>query len=213
MYHCSEQFVAIIIDAYKNIDLGFGNAMKAIFLDRDGTINIDKNYLYRIEDYEYLDGAKEALRLFQNAGYMLIIITNQSGIARGFFSEEEYKKLEYWLSEDLEKSGIHITATYYCPHLPGSMNKHYDVDCCCRKPKLGMFEKAIKEYEIDLEGSIAIGDKRRDVSICDSDIGKGMLGFLLYAEDSCQDGNIISIKGGLLEVAKRIVGCEYAKVD
>lgn len=174
---------------------------KAIFLDRDGTINVEKNYLYKIEEFEYLDGVKEGLRLLQNEGYMLVIITNQSGIARGFYSEEDYQRLKQWMLTDLEQSGIHITECYHCPHLPDAPIKKYRWDCNCRKPKLGLFLQAIETYNIDLEQSYAIGDKIRDLEICKQ---FGLHGYLVYADKSGEevvDNHIKRIPGGILEAA------------
>ena len=132
---------------------------KAVFLDRDGTINVDKNYLYKIEDFEFLPGAVEALQLLQSSGYLLIIITNQSGIARGYFTENDFLRLNDFMLNELERLGVHISKSYYCPHGP-------DSKCNCRKPKTGLFEQAAKEYDIDLSKSFAVGDKLRDCSIC-----------------------------------------------
>ncbi len=148
---------------------------KAIFLDRDGTINVEKHYLYKIEEFEFLPGVVEALKKFQNAGYLLIIITNQSGIGRGYYTENDFKKLNDWMVATLKKQGVTINALYYCPHLPDASIERYRVDCECRKPKLGMFEYAITDYDIDLSQSYAIGDKIRDCIICVTTDCKGFL--------------------------------------
>ena len=148
---------------------------KAVFLDRDGTINIDKDYLYKIEDFEYLPGAVEGLRLLQEQGYLLIVITNQSGIARGFYSEEDYLRLDKWMKEDLAQKGVKITASYYCPHLLDVKVSKYSIECECRKPKLGLFYQAAKDWDIDIDNSIAIGDKPRDIAISEVSKCKGIL--------------------------------------
>lgn len=148
---------------------------KAVFLDRDGTINVEKHYLYKIEDFEFLPGVMEALKDLQRKGYLLIIITNQSGIARGYYTEEEYVKLDKWMVAALENEGIYITATYHCPHLPDAPAAKYRVECDCRKPKLGLFERAIREHDIDLSSSFAVGDKIRDCSICEHSQCRGFL--------------------------------------
>lgn len=148
---------------------------KAIFLDRDGTINVEKHYLYKIEDFEFLPGVIDALKKLQEAGYLLIIITNQSGIGRGYYSEEDFDKLNNWMVDYLRDRGISITSVYYCPHLPNAPLLEYKKECNCRKPQLGMFKQAIEDFDIDLTQSYAIGDKLRDCSICfDSDC-KGFL--------------------------------------
>ena len=148
---------------------------KAIFLDRDGTINVEKNYLYKIENFEFLPNVVKALKLLQDNGYKLIVITNQSGIGRGYYSEEDFKILNDWMLKKLGEKGITITAVYYCPHLPDATIEKYRIDCTCRKPKLGMYEKAIKDYNIDLTESYAIGDKIRDCFICEKSACRGFL--------------------------------------
>lgn len=148
---------------------------KAIFLDRDGTINVDKDYIFRIEDFEFLPGVIDALRMAQNNGYLLIIITNQSGIARGYYNEEDFVKLNTWMLGMLKNQGITIAATYYCPHHPQAMISKYRVNCNCRKPQLGMFEKAVDQYDLDLRYCYAIGDKIRDCSICQTTDCQGYL--------------------------------------
>ena len=147
----------------------------AVFLDRDGTINVDKDYLFRIEDCEYLDGAVEGLKFFENRGYLLIIITNQSGIARGYYTEKDYEIFMEWMLSNLADKGVHIAKAYYCPHLKGSRLKEYDIDCDCRKPATGLFYQAQKDFGIDMDKSIAIGDKIRDLAICGESNVHGIL--------------------------------------
>lgn len=139
---------------------------KAVFLDRDGTINVDYGYVYQYEKFEYIDGVKETLRTLQDMGYKLIIITNQSGIARGYYTEEDMKALHEKMCADLENEGIHIEDIYYCPHLSG---------CSCRKPKTSLFYRAAREHKIDFARSIAVGDKIRDLCICGEEPVKGFL--------------------------------------
>lgn len=172
---------------------------KAVFLDRDGTINVDKNYLFKIQDFEFLPGSVEGLKLLQDNGFLLIIITNQSGIARGFFTEEDFEKLNNFMLQELKNSGVNISAVYYCPHLPEAEVEKYKKICNCRKPQTGLFEKAVQDFNIDLSKSFAIGDKLRDCSICDKSDCRG---FLI-------NGNIVSNKiknvSSLLEAAKIII--------
>lgn len=148
---------------------------KAVFLDRDGTINVEKHYLYRTEDFEFLAGAIEGMRLLQDAGYQLVIVTNQSGIARGYYTEDEFTVLNSWMMTELEKHGVGIDAVYYCPHLPDAKIEKYRIVCNCRKPRLGLYERAIKELDIDMNCSWAIGDKLRDCSICERSGCKGFV--------------------------------------
>lgn len=142
---------------------------KAVFLDRDGVINIDKAYVYRKEDFEFCQGVFEALKHFQSLGYLLIIVTNQSGIARGYYSEKDFETLMAWVQEELLHVNIKIDAIYHCPHAP-------DEGCSCRKPKSGMFEEAIRAFDIDVRQSWMIGDKPSDIeAACHVGIEKTIL--------------------------------------
>ena len=136
---------------------------KVVFLDRDGVINIDKGYVYQQKDFIFISGAIEALQYLQSLNYELIVVTNQSGIARGFFEEKDFKSLSKYMLETLESSNILIKDIFFCPHLPNAVIKKYDKTCSCRKPKSGMIEDAIKKYNIDRENSILIGDSQRDI--------------------------------------------------
>ena len=182
---------------------------KAVFLDRDGTINVDRDYLFRYEEFEYLSGAKEGMKLLQDSGYMLIIITNQSGIARGYYTEEDYRLLTNKMIGDLEKDNIHIVKDYYCPHHPDAVVSRYKGLCGCRKPKTGLFWKAAEEWHIDMGQSYAMGDKPRDVQICRESRVKG---FLLYSDsadiETTEHSCIKKIRGGILEAAVEILGLE-----
>lgn len=148
---------------------------RAIFLDRDGTINIEKQYLHSIEDFEFIDGALCGLEMLQNAGFILIIITNQSGIGRGYYTEQDFIKLNDWMIKELRRRGIIISRVYYCPHLPDAPVLGYRKKCNCRKPALGMYEQAIKDWDITLSSSYTIGDKLRDCHIAEVTDCKGIL--------------------------------------
>lgn len=127
---------------------------KALFLDRDGVINTDKKYVCKVEDFEFCDGIFELCRYFLQKDYLLFVITNQSGIARGYYTEEDFFKLcEYMLAE-FKTRNINFSKIYHCPHLE---------NCECRKPKPGMFLKAKDEFQIDMENSIFIGDNLSDM--------------------------------------------------
>ena len=139
---------------------------KAIFLDRDGTINADKDYLYQIEDFEFLPKAVDGLKMLQEEGYLLVIMTNQSGIARGYYTEKDFKRLNCWMLQELQNKGVIITKVYYCPHLPDAKIERYRKSCSCRKPAPGMFIKAVRQFHIDLAQSYSIGDKMRDHPLC-----------------------------------------------
>lgn len=179
---------------------------RAVFLDRDGTINVDTHYLFKKEDFRFLPGVKESLKILNDNDFKLIIITNQSGIARGMYSEEDYLRLNEWMLTELKKSGIEISATYYCPHHPDAKNEKYRIDCNCRKPKIGLFKKAIEDFSVDENLSWAIGDKMRDLAICEESSVKGIL---LYSSNSECQKNIWKIKGGLKEASQKIIKGEF----
>jgi len=135
---------------------------KFILFDRDGVINIEKSYLYKIEDFEYESGVIEGLEKLKKLGYRFLIITNQAGIARGYYTEEDYLKLEKFIMEDLKNKGIKIEKTYYCPHHPEGKG-NYGIECDCRKPNTGNFLKAIEEFQIDVKKSFMVGDRITDL--------------------------------------------------
>lgn len=129
---------------------------KAFFFDRDGVINIEKDYLHTIEKFEFVEGTFDTLRYLQNLGYALFIITNQSGIGRGYYTFKEYEILTRWMKEQFTKEGIEISGIYCCPHAP-------DEKCECRKPKTGMIKEAEKVCDIDFKNSWLVGDKGSDI--------------------------------------------------
>ena len=135
---------------------------KFVLLDRDGVINVEKSYLHKIEDFEYEKNVVEGLLKLRDLGYRFAIITNQAGIARGYYTEEDYLKLQNFIEEDLLKKGIKIEKSYFCPHHPNVSGK-YGIECNCRKPNTGNFELAIKEFDIDVKNSFMIGDKITDL--------------------------------------------------
>jgi D-glycero-D-manno-heptose 1,7-bisphosphate phosphatase len=136
---------------------------RAAFIDRDGVINVDRAYVYRSADFELIPGVVEALRALQAAGYLLVVVTNQSGIARGLYSEEEYRALETYLRESLAAAGVTLDSVQYCPHLPDAPLEKYRRDCDCRKPNAGMIRNAANQLNIDTSRSVLIGDRRSDV--------------------------------------------------
>ena len=131
-------------------------AIKTIFLDRDGVINKEVNYLHKIKDFEFIDGVFDACIYFQSLGYEIIIITNQAGIAREIFNEEDYQALTSWMLKQFHLNSIKILDIFYCPHGPNS-------SCECRKPKPGMFLEANKIHQINFGESWMIGDKETDI--------------------------------------------------
>lgn len=134
------------------------NTLKqVIFLDRDGVINQEIGYLHKAGDFVFIDGVFESCLDFIKKGYEIIIITNQSGIGRGYYKKEDYQQLTQWMLNKFKQSGIKILAIYHCPHTP-------EDDCNCRKPKPGMLLQAQKKYQIDMPNSWMIGDKEDDIT-------------------------------------------------
>ena len=179
--------------------------MKCAFLDRDGVINVDHGYVGKWEDFDFLPNAIEGLRLLQELGYWLFIVTNQSGIARGFYSEDDFLSLTNILKTHLQARGVTIQRTYFCPHHPSAGKGKYLKDCVCRKPKPGLIEQCVKEYNVNLEKSILIGDKMSDYLA-----GKAAgLGHLFLVESAYLEEQKELVKEGLvyrdmLEVAEQI---------
>lgn len=131
-------------------------SIKTIFLDRDGVINKDNNYVFKINDFEFIEGIFNVCSYFLDLGYEIIIITNQSGISRGYFDENQYKILTEWMITQFKKNQIKILDIFHCPHGPKS-------NCICRKPKAGMLIDAQNKYSIDMKKSWMIGDSERDI--------------------------------------------------
>lgn len=131
---------------------------KALFLDRDGVINEEVNYLYKIEDFVFIDEIFAICKTYQQNGFIIVIITNQAGIARGKYTIADFEKLNNWMKTQFSEKGITIEKVYFCPHHP-----EFTGECNCRKPKPGMIFQAQKEFNIDLSKSILIGDKISDI--------------------------------------------------
>lgn len=129
---------------------------KAVFLDRDGTINREVDHLRKMEDFEFLPNSIPALKILSDSEYRIIIITNQSGIARGYFDEKTLKEIHEEMLHEFSREGIRIDRIYYCPH-------HPDENCECRKPNSGMFKAAEKDFNLDLKNSYSIGDTTQDI--------------------------------------------------
>lgn len=131
---------------------------KALFLDRDGVINIEKDYLYKISDFEFIDGIIDLCIYFISKGYKIFVITNQSGIAREYYFEEDFSILTSWMLNTFRNKGIEISKVYHCPHHPSISG-----ECICRKPNIGMIMLAKEEFNLNLNESILIGDKETDI--------------------------------------------------
>lgn len=136
---------------------------KAAFIDRDGVLNEERAFVHRIEDFAFVAGAIEALQALQASGYALVVITNQSGLARGLYSEADYLALTAHMEERLRASGVRLDAVEYCPHLAEAPIERFRVDCECRKPKPGMLKRAIAALDIDPAASFLVGDRLSDI--------------------------------------------------
>ncbi|MCX7970460.1 MAG: HAD family hydrolase [Negativicutes bacterium] len=136
---------------------------RAVFFDRDGVLNRDCGYLYRCEDFVWLEGAPEAVAWLNQRGWLVLVVTNQSGVARGYYGEEQVRQLHSWMNDQLSRYGGRVDDFFYCPHLPGAPVSRYDLDCDCRKPRPGMIERACAKWDVDRGRSLLIGDKDSDV--------------------------------------------------
>jgi len=129
-----------------------------LFLDRDGVVNLDRGYVYRPEDFQFLPGIFSLCRKAGDRGYGIVIVTNQSGIARGYYSEADFHRLSSWLIRQFRCQGVRLDGILHCPHHP-----RVSGPCWCRKPRPGMLVDAVRRYRLDPRRSIMIGDKRTDI--------------------------------------------------
>lgn len=139
---------------------------RAVFLDRDGTIIVEKNFIGNPDDVELIDGSAQAIKLLSDEGFAVVCISNQSGVARGFFDESAVSAVNKRMLELLDKNGAYLDAIYYCPHFSQNGEQHineYLIDCDCRKPKTGMVEKAIEE--LGIIPAYVIGDRETDIEL------------------------------------------------
>jgi D-glycero-D-manno-heptose 1,7-bisphosphate phosphatase len=135
----------------------------AVFLDRDGTINVEKDYLHKVEDFEFIPGAPETIKKLKDAGFLVIVVSNQSGVARGYFDEDAVNLLHEHIQDELKGYDTVIDAFYFCPHHPEEGLGAYKVACECRKGAPGMLLKAASEHGINLKNSFMVGDKLADI--------------------------------------------------
>lgn len=136
----------------------------AIFLDRDGVINQDSGYVSHSDDFIFIDGVIDALRELKEKGYLLVVVTNQSGIARGLFSEDDFMRLTEWMDWSLADRGVDLDGIYFCPHHPSAGSGLNTQACDCRKPAPGMLLEAARELGINLAASYMVGDKVSDMN-------------------------------------------------
>ncbi|UNK48884.1 HAD family hydrolase [Lysobacter sp. S4-A87] len=169
---------------------------RALFLDRDGIINIDHGYVHRPERTELVPGIFELVASARELGYLPIVVTNQAGIGRGLYTEQEFLAYTAWLHQQFRDQGAPLVATYYCPHHPIAGRGEFLVRCTCRKPAPGMFLRAISDYSLDARTSAMIGDKESDIEAARA---AGVESVLLASSKDVKDislARLAGIKGG-----------------
>jgi D-glycero-D-manno-heptose 1,7-bisphosphate phosphatase len=167
---------------------------RAVFLDRDGTINVEKEYLHKIEDFAFIPGAPEAIKRLKDAGLLVIVVSNQSGIGRGYFDEQAVETLHEHIQAELAAYGTSIDAFYFCPHHPDKGVGEYKISCDCRKGSPGMLLQAAEEHDIDLSKSFMIGDKLADIEAGERAGCQSILVLTGYGEAAALDPKIASVK-------------------
>ncbi len=166
---------------------------KALFLDRDGVINVEVNYLHKKEDFVFIEGIFDLCKHYESLGYLIIVVTNQSGIAREYYSEEDFAKLTQWMVSKFKEEEIHISHVYHCPHHPDITGP-----CKCRKPEPKMLLDAKIKFDLDMSNSLIIGDKERDIL---SGINAGLRETYLFDESySVTDSKATKIVSKLADV-------------
>jgi D-glycero-D-manno-heptose 1,7-bisphosphate phosphatase len=161
----------------------------AVFMDRDGTISEEVGYLSELDQLCLISKSAEAIRLINESGLMAIVITNQSGVARGYFTEEMVNRIHEKMKELLEKQDVHLDGIYYCPHHPEGVIEYYRKTCNCRKPAVGLLEKASKDHDINLAASYIVGDKLIDIELASKVGAKGILVLTGYGKDELKKIN------------------------
>lgn len=164
----------------------------AAFLDRDGVINVDRGYVYRREDFEFVPGVLAGAQRLNQLGYALVVVTNQSGIGRGLYTENDFRTLTEWMVQAFEAAGAVIAGVYFCPHHPTEAMGAYKVACRCRKPEPGMLLDAATELHLDLSASVMFGDRASDMQAARS---AGVGRRILLATDG--QGEPVHVPAGL----------------
>lgn len=163
---------------------------RALFLDRDGVINVDQGYVHKSDAVEFVDGIFELVRMAKEAGFLVVLVTNQAGIARGYYSESDFHALMNWMKTCFVQQGSQLDAVYFCPHHPEHGIGEYRRECDCRKPAPGMLLQAQRELDIDMARSIFIGDKPSDMA---AGLAAG-IGTLLHLNDEANSESGLMIK-------------------
>jgi len=167
------------------------NARRAVFLDRDGTITVERGYVTRPDELALIDGAAAAVRALNKAGLLVVVVSNQSGVARGFMTEEDLARLHERLEELLSAEGARLDGAYYCPNYSEGVDERYTRDLSCRKPNTGMVDQAARELGIDVSSSFMVGDHATDVELANR---AGMPGILVMTGRG--EEHLAAIEGG-----------------
>jgi D-glycero-D-manno-heptose 1,7-bisphosphate phosphatase len=167
----------------------------AVFLDRDGVLNHDDGYTHRPDQFRWNDGAREAVKLINDAGCLAFVVTNQAGVARGFYGEDDVRALHAWMNEDLRAIGAHIDDFRYCPHHPEGVVGRYAVECAWRKPGAGMLKDLLRHWAVDIARSFLVGDKDTDMTAATA---AGVAGYLY------RGGNLAAVVSA--EMKRRSIG-------
>ena len=171
---------------------------KAFFLDRDGVINTELDYVSTSEHFHFINGVFDACRIILSQGYKIIVITNQSGIARGYYTLNQFYELNAWMLKEFQKEDVEVTDVYFCPHHPNIGLTAYMQDCECRKPKPGMILRAKNEHNLDLAQSVLVGDRTSDIEAgSNADIGS-----LFLVDVASKENTIASPCHNLLDAVK-----------
>lgn len=182
----------------KRIRAGAPALRKAVFLDRDGVINLDRAYVHKWDEFEFVPGAVEAMRRLKQAGYALIVVTNQSGLARGMYTEAQYQALTEQLKDTLAQAGAAVDAIYHCPHHPKGSVPGLSIDCDCRKPEPGMILRGARDLGISLSNSILVGDKPSDIAAARA-AGVGRA-FIVQSDNEESNGSLAGADAGYTDL-------------
>lgn len=178
---------------------------RAIFLDRDGVIVEDLDYTYRIDQLKLIPGSAKAIKLLNENNFLVVIVTNQAGVAKGYFTERDVILFNESMREKLREHDAHIDAIYYCPHYPDAKIEKYKINCNCRKPKPGMLKKAEKKFDIDLIQSFIIGDRLSDIEAGKCVGCKAIMVLTGYGKDEPKNDKIDRIAQNLYGAVEHIL--------
>ncbi len=182
------------------------NRVKAVFLDRDGTINYERNYVHKIEDFELIPGTLEALRLLTDNEIKIYIITNQAGIARGYFTEEQFLDLTRHMLSCFDKNECRIEEVLYCPHHPDGIIPEYTQKCLCRKPGTKLIEEVMNKEKLNINEIVLVGDRDSDI---EAGLRLGITTYLVltgYGREHKDDTKADYIKPDMLSAIKHLLG-------